>query len=66
MIVIYSTGCPKCKVLINKLNAKNIEYSVFNDVDKMIKMGITNVPILEVDDVRMKFKEANNWINSME
>ena len=46
MIVIYSTGCPKCKVLINKLNAKNIEYSVFNDVDKMIEMGITNVPIL--------------------
>lgn len=66
MIVIYSTGCPKCKVLINKLNTKNIEYSVFNDVDKMIKMGITNVPILEVDDVRMEFKEANNWINSRE
>lgn len=64
MIVIYSTSCPKCKVLINKLNAKNIEYSVFNDVDKMIEMEITNIPILEVDGLRMEFKEANNWINS--
>lgn len=66
MIVVYSTGCPKCKVLINKLSAKNIEYLVFDDVDKMIEMGITNVPILEVDGVRMEFKEANNWINNRE
>lgn len=66
MIVIYSTGCPRCKVLISKLDAKNIEYSVFDNIDKMLEMGITNVPILEVDNKKMNFKEAVDWINNKE
>ena len=63
-VVLYSTGCPRCKILKSKLDKKGITYSVVDDVDKMLNMGMIVVPVLEVDGVRMSFKEAINWINN--
>lgn len=63
-VILYSTGCPRCKILKSKLDKKGITYSVVDDVDKMLNMGMTVVPVLEVDGVRMSFKEAINWINN--
>ena len=63
MIILYSTNCPKCKVLEQKLKSKNIEYIEFTDVDKMIEMGFSVMPMLEVDGVIMDFGTANKWIN---
>ena len=63
MITLYTTHCPKCKVLTKKLTEKNIEYIEFTDVDKMIKMGFDIMPMLEVDGVVMDFGTANKWIN---
>lgn len=63
MVILYSTGCPKCQVLKSKLDSKNISYEVFDDKDKMINKGFTNVPILEVDGEIMDFKKAVEWIN---
>lgn len=63
MIILYTTHCPKCRILEQKLKAKNIEYIEFTDVDKMIKMGFSMMPMLEVDGVIMDFAIANKWIN---
>ena len=63
MIILYSTNCPKCKVLEQKLKSKNIEYIEFTDIDKMIEMGFSVMPMLEVDGVIMDFGTANKWIN---
>ena len=63
-VVLYSTGCPRCKILKSKLDKKGITYSVVDDVDKMLSMGMVVVPVLEVDGVRMNFKEAINWVNN--
>ena len=63
MIILYSTNCPKCKVLEQKLKSKNIEYIEFTDVNKMIEMGFSVMPMLEVDGVIMDFGTANKWIN---
>lgn len=63
MIILYSTHCPKCKILTKKLTEKNIEYIEFTDVDKMIEMGFSVMPMLEVDGVIMDFGTANKWIN---
>ena len=63
MVIFYTTHCPKCRILEQKLNAKNIEYSEFTDVDKMIEMGFSMMPMLEVDGVIMDFATANKWIN---
>lgn len=65
-VVLYSSGCPKCSVLKNKLIKAGIIYETFDDIDEMIKMGFTTVPMLEVDGNRMNFKEAVEWIKKGE
>lgn len=65
-VILYSTGCPRCKILKSKLNKKGITYSVVDDVGKMLSMGMTTMPVLEIDGVKMNFKEAINWINNKE
>lgn len=62
MVKLYSTGCSKCIILTKKLDEAGITYDVFDDVDKMIEMGMTTVPMLEVDGKIMNFKEAVDWI----
>lgn len=37
-VILYSTGCPRCKILKSKLDKKGITYSVVDDVDKMLNM----------------------------
>lgn len=65
MIVVYSTGCPKCRILESKLAKTGETYTIFDDVDKMTEMGMTEVPMLEVNGKLMNFGEANKWVNEM-
>lgn len=62
-IILFSTGCPKCNVLKQKLKASNIEYKEESDMTEIIDKGYMTVPILKVNDSYMEFKEANDWIN---
>ena len=64
MIIMYSTGCPRCNVLKKKLDAKGIEYVVNNNEDDMKALGIVTVPCLEVDGILMDFKMAVDWIGA--
>lgn len=63
-VILYSTHCPRCCVLEKKLKQKNISYKEVNDIDIMREKGYLEVPILEVDNKSMNFKESINWINS--
>lgn len=64
MIVLYSTHCPKCKVLEMKLKQKNLFYTEIDDVDTMLNKGIKTAPYLEVDDKLMDFNTAVKWVNN--
>lgn len=64
MVKLYSTGCPLCNVLKEKLDAANIEYTTISDKEIMLAEGIDRIPILEADGVRMEMSAANRWINS--
>lgn len=61
-ITMYSSGCPRCKTLKKKLDDAGIQYETFTDVQKMIDMGFTDVPVLEVDGQRMQFADAIKWV----
>ena len=63
-IVLYSTHCPRCTVLEKKLEAKGIKFEVETSVDAMLALGITQVPMLRVDDKLLNFAEANTWVNN--
>lgn len=62
-IILYSTGCPKCKVLEARLRSKGIDFIHNDNVDEMMKKGFTSVPMLEVNGNVLSFKEALQWVN---
>lgn len=63
-IILYTTGCPKCRVLESKLKSKGIDFDTVTDVEKMISMGIMEAPVLEVGGVSMSFNQALEWVLS--
>ena len=64
MIKLYSTNCPKCKVLETKMQKKNIEYSVCTDVNEMLSQGIKSAPALQMEDgTILNFTDAVRWVN---
>ena len=65
-IILYSTNCPKCKILETKLKAKHIEYEVNNDVQYMISKGFLSAPYLEIDEQLYSFGDAIKWVNEQE
>ena len=66
MITLFTTDCPKCKVLEAKLNEKHVEYVIERDVQKMIDLGLMSAPALQVDDKLMRFSEAVKYVNELE
>lgn len=63
MVILYSIDCPKCKVIEKKLVNANIDFIIVKDRDEIKSKGMDLMPVLEVDDVRMNFKQACDWVN---
>ena len=64
---LYTTHCPKCRVLETKLKQKNVIYEEVEDTDIMQKKGFDNLPILELDNGELlDFMSANKYINNLE
>lgn len=63
LTVLFSTGCPRCLELKKLLERTNIEYETVSDVEQILNSGIDKVPVLQVEDRRMGFKEAKEWID---
>lgn len=64
-VVLYTTHCPKCIVLEKKLTQKNVKYDVVADKSAIMDKGYLTAPLLEVNGKIMEFKEANDWVNSL-
>lgn len=68
MIILYSTDCPRCKVLEKKLGQKNIDFVINKNTDDIMnvanKTGFISAPLLEVDGQVMGFEQANQFINN--
>ena len=61
-VILWSTHCPRCKVLEVKLKQKNIEFEENTNVAEMTAKGFKEAPKLEVDGIVMDFKQAVDWI----
>lgn len=64
-IILYSTHCPRCEVLEEKLKSKGIEYVEENSVEVMQEKGIMSVPVLEYNGELFDFGKAVKLINSL-
>lgn len=67
MITLYSTHCPRCKIIEMKLAQKQIDFEMIDDTDEIVELGnrigIRTAPILKVDDQYLDFPAAVKWIN---
>ena len=65
-IVLYSTGCPKCKVLKKKLEQLEVDFSLVENIDDLNKFAdehnIREAPFLVVDDEILDFKSAIKYL----
>lgn len=58
MITLYSTGCPNCRLLKEKLDRFGKQYEIVTDTSIMKEKDIYAVPALEIDGEIYSFKEA--------
>lgn len=65
-IILYSTGCPKCRVLKSKLTGRGVQFEENESVETMESMGIAEVPVLFVNGELLDFGKAIQWINGYE
>ncbi len=65
-VILYSNGCPKCQVIESKLKAKNINYTVSNDLEELYSFGFSSLPVVSAFGKFMNFPEANRWVNEQE
>ena len=64
MITLYTTHCPKCIILEKKLQERNIEYQICDNVELMLSKGMQEAPYLEVEEKEMmNFSQAIKWVN---
>ncbi len=62
-IVLFSTGCPKCRVLLKKLDSKGLDYTENKSIEEMQELGITSAPVLKVGEELLDFKSAIRWVD---
>lgn len=62
MVKLYSTHCPKCKILTIKLQQKNINFTEIDDIAVMQSLGFKSAPMLSVDGKIMDFNKALAWV----
>lgn len=65
MIILYTTGCPKCAVLEKKLEQKGVVFEKITDVSEIRAAGVTSVPTLFADGSKMSFLDAVRYVNSL-
>ncbi len=63
-VILYSNGCPKCRVIKKKLEEKAVSFIETSDEQKLVSLGYQTFPILQVNETIMDFKDANDWINN--
>lgn len=63
-ITLYTTHCPKCKVLETKLQQRGLEYETVEDENIMVEKGFLSAPMLEIDGEVFDFSGAINWLKA--
>lgn len=64
-VTLYTTNCPQCHVLEQKLMQKKLLYNKVTDIEIMKEKGFLSAPMLEVDGVTMNFKDAYHYIDTL-
>lgn len=61
-IILYTIGCPMCKVLKEKLDSSGFVYEINESEEEMRSLNIDKLPVLSVDGQLLSFSDAIKWI----
>ena len=68
MMTLYSTNCPKCKMLEKRLY-QICDFDLVTDIDKVVeiakKFNIKSAPILVINDKAYNFEQSMKMINEL-
>lgn len=62
--VLYTTHCPKCTVLQKKLQGKGINFDIVEDLQIIKSKGFKSMPMLQINEQKLDFYNANKFINN--
>lgn len=62
-MILYSTGCPLCKTLEQKMKKAGVSYTKIDDEEEMIRLGFQSVPVLYAFGKYMNFSEAMKYLD---
>ena len=62
MVTLYTTHCPKCRILAKKLTMSNIDFTESENIQELIRAGYSMAPMLKLEDGSyLDFKTACRW-----
>ena len=64
-VILYTTHCPKCKVLETKLRQAHIEYESVEDVNVMLDKGFMEAPMLQINDDLFNYSQAIKEVDKL-
>lgn len=64
-IILFSNGCPRCKILKQKLDDKQIKYTISDDFDEVMDQGLQTAPVLKVNNKYYQFGDAVKLIGDL-
>ena len=63
--ILYTTHCPKCRILEHKLKAAGVAYETCDDISQMTDAGIEEVPALKLPSgAVLSYYQAVKYLNS--
>lgn len=65
-VILFTTHCPKCNVIVKKLNNAGIQYETNEDIEEMRKRGYTSAPMLDVDGISYDFSQILKLLKEKE
>lgn len=66
-VTLFSTQCPKCKILERRLKEMNIQFELLEGeeaVNIMLDNGFKSAPVLSANGEMMDFSKAIEWIKT--
>lgn len=64
-VILYTTHCPKCKILETKLRQTHIEYESVEDVNVMLDKGFMEAPMLQINDDLFNYSQAIKEVDKL-
>lgn len=64
-VKLYTTHCPKCKILEERLNEKKIKYEIIDNIEELQKMNFKSVPNLEIDGKIYNYLDSIKYLNKV-